>query len=92
METATLIIAGMSLVVTVVTLFVTCRMLKYMRESDVIKSKKSDERRHKDILAHIESKKEQLERAKSLSRLSGSGYGPKVEKLKDEISELYSML
>ena len=89
---ATLIIAGVSLVVMLFTLCVTCKMLKYMQESDIVKSKKSEERRRMDILSRIESKEEQLKKIKPLACLSGSGYGPQVEKLENEISELRNML
>lgn len=89
---ATLIIAGVSLVVMLFTLCVTCKMLKYMQESDIVKSKKSEERRRMDILSRIESKEEQLKKIKPLACLSGSGYGQQVEKLENDISELRNML
>lgn len=92
MGTATLIIAGVSLIVMLITLCVTCKMLKYMKESDIVKSKKSEERRRKDILAHIESKEKQLEQKELMSHLSGTNNSPEIEKLKDEISELRNML
>ena len=92
MEIATLIIAGVSLVVMLVTLFVTCKMLKYMKESDIVKSEKSEERRRMDILARIESKEEQLKKIRPLADISGSGYRPQVEKLENDISELRNML
>ena len=85
METATLIIAA-------ATLFVTTWMLIYMKRSDRIKNKKSEDRRRKDILARIESKENQLKQKELLASLNGSEYGPQVERLKDDISELRNML
>ena len=81
-----------TLLISAATLFVTTWMLIYMKKSDRIKSEKSEERRRMDILARIESKEEQLKKIRPLANISGSGYGPQVEKLENEISELRIML
>lgn len=69
-ETANLIVACASLVVMVVTFFITFWMLVYMKKSDLMKSKNDEKRRKKDIMAQIESKKKQLEKANKLGVLS----------------------
>lgn len=92
MGTATLIITSVSLVVMILTLFVTYRMLRYMKDSDIIKSKESEKRRRKQVLSRIKSKEEQLERQNLLATLSGSGAQAKADALKDEIDELRSQL
>ena len=51
-ETLTIIIACASLVVMVVTFFITFRMYVYMKKSDLLKSKNEEKRRRKDIMAH----------------------------------------
>ncbi len=85
MGTATLIISA-------ATLFVTTWMLFYMKKSDRIKSKESEERRKKEICARIKSKEKQLKQKELMSHLSGTNYGPQIEKLEDDISELGNML
>ena len=92
METATLIIAGVSLIVMLISLFVTCKMLKYMKESDIIKSKESEKRRREQVLSRIKCKEGQLEKQSFLATLSGSGAQAKADALKDEIDELRSQL
>lgn len=92
MEIATLIITSVSLFVMVLTLYVTYRMLRYIKDSDIIKSKESEKRRRKQVLSRIKSKEEQLERQSLLANLSGSGAQAKVDALKDEIDELRSQL
>ena len=92
-ETANLIVACASLVVMVVTFFITFRMYVYMKKSDLMKSRNEEKRRKKDIMAQIESKKSELERMNTMSRLAGSGVSQQqIFKLENEISELYSRL
>ncbi len=92
-ETANLIVACASLVVMVVTFFFTFRMYVYMKKSDLLKSRNEEKRRRKDIMAQIESKEKQLEKAKMMSMLSGSGIGQQqIDTLNDEIDELRSRL
>ncbi len=92
-ETANLIVACASLVVMVVTFFITFRMYVYMKKSDLMKSRNEEKRRKKDIMAQIESKKNELERMNTMSRLAGSGVSQQqIFKLENEISELYSRL
>lgn len=92
-ETANLIVACASLVVMVVTFFITFRMYVYMKKSDLLKSRNEEKRRRKDIMAQIESKKNELERMNTMSRLAGSGVSQQqIFKLENEISELYSRL
>lgn len=67
-------------------------MLRYMKDSDIIKSKESENRRRKQILSRIKCKEEQLERQNLLATLSGSGAQAKVDALKDEIDDLRSQL
>ena len=58
-----------------------------------MKSKNDEKRRRKDIMAQIESKKKQLEKAKMMSMLSGSGIGQQqIDALNNEIDELRSRL
>lgn len=92
MEIATLIITSVSLFVMILTLYVTCRMLRYMKDSDIIKSKESEKRRREQVLSRIKCKEEQLEKQSFLATLSGSGAQAKVDALKDEIDELRSQL
>lgn len=92
MEIATLIITSVSLVVMILTLYVTVKMLRYMKDSDIIKSKENEERWRKKILSQIESKEEQLKKQSLLASLSGSGAQTKVDALKDEIAELRNQL
>ena len=92
MGIATLIITSVSLIVMILTLFVTYRMLRYMKDSDIIKSIKSEERRRKEILSRIESKEEQIRKLSTMTMLSGSDAQAKIDALKDEISELLSQL
>lgn len=92
-ETVNLIVACASLVVMVVTFFFTFRMYVYMKKSDLLKSRNEEKRRRKDIMAHIKSKEKQLEKAKMMSILSGSGIGQQqVDALNYEIDELRSRL
>ena len=92
-ETANLIVACASLVVMVVTFFITFRMYVYMKKSDLMKSRNEEKRRKKDIMARIESKKNELERMNTMSCLAGSGVSQQqIFKLENEISELYSRL
>jgi hypothetical protein len=92
-ETANLIVACASLVVMVVTFFITFRMYVYMKKSDLMRSRNEEKRRKKDIMAQIESKKNELERMNTMSRLVGSGVSQQqIFKLENEISELYSRL
>lgn len=92
-ETLTIIIACASLVVMVVTFFITFRMYVYMKKSDLLKSKNEEKRRRKDIMAQIESKEKQLEKTKMMSMLSGSGIGQQqIDALNYEIDELKSRL
>lgn len=92
-ETANLIVACASLVVMVVTFFITFRMYVYMKKSDSLKSRNEEKRRRKDIMAQIESKEKQLEKAKMMSMLSGSGIGQQqIDALNYEIDELRSRL
>ena len=90
MGMATLIITSVSLVVMILTLYATYRMLRYMKDSDIIKSKESENRRREQILSRIKCKEEQLKRQSLLATLSGSGAQAKVDALKDEIDELRS--
>ena len=93
METTSMIISIATLVVAAATLFVTAWMLVYMKKSDIAKSKRDENRRKKDIMAQIESKKNELERMNTMSRLVGSGVSQQqIFKLENEISELYSRL
>lgn len=92
MGMATLIITSVSLVVMILTLYVSVRMLRYMKDSDIIKSKESENRRREQILSRIKCKEEQLERQNLLANLSGSGAQTKADALKDEIDELRSQL
>ncbi len=88
-----MIISIATLVVAAATLFVTAWMLVYMKKSDIAKSKRDENRRKKDIMAQIESKKNELERMNTMSRLVGSGVSQQqIFKLENEISELYSRL
>jgi len=92
-ETANLIVACASLVVMVVTFFITFRIYVYMKKSDLMKSRNEEKRRKKDIMAQIESKEKQLEKAKMMSMLSGSDVGQQqIDALNYEIDELYSRL
>lgn len=92
-ETANLIVACASLVVMVVTFFFTFKMYVYMKKSDLMKSRNEEKRRRKDIMAQIESKEKQLEKAKTMSILSGSGITQQqIFKIENEISELYNRL
>lgn len=92
-EMMTLVIAIVSLGVMIVTLFITMRMLMYMKKSDLMKSRNEERLRRKDIMARIESKKKELESMRMMSRLSGSGISQQqIFKLENEISELYSRL
>lgn len=92
-ETANLIVACASLVVMVVTFFFTFKMYVYMKKSDLLKSRNEEKRRRKDIMAQIESKEKQLEKAKTMSILSGSGITQQqIFKIENEISELYNRL
>ena len=89
----TLVIAALALIVAVVTLVVTYRMLVYMKKSDLLKSRNEEKRRRKDIMAQMESKEKQLEKAKMMSMLSGSGIGQQqIDALSYEIDELRSRL
>lgn len=64
-----------------------------MKKSDLMKSRNEEKRRKKDIMAQIESKKNELERMNTMSRLAGSGVSQQqIFKLENEISELYSRL
>ncbi len=81
------------MIIAAATLFVTIWMLVYMKKSDLMKSRNEEKRRKKDIMAHIESKEKQLEKAKRMSMLSGSGIGQQqIDVLNDEIDELRSRL
>ena len=92
-ETVNLIVACASLVVMLVTFFITFRMYVYMKKSDLMKSRNEEKRRKKDIMAQIESKKKEIERMNTMSRLVGSGVSQQqIFKLENEISELYSRL
>lgn len=92
-ETANLIVACASLVVMVVTFFFTFKMYVYMKKSDLLKSRNEEKRRRKDIMAQIESKEKQLEKAKMMSMLSGSGIGQQqIDALNNEIDEQRSRL
>lgn len=92
-ENANLIVACASLVVMVVTFFITFRMYVYMKKSDLLKSRNEEKRRRKDIMAQIESKEKQLEKVKTMSMLSGSGIGQQqIDALNYEIDELRSRL
>lgn len=92
-ETANLIVACASLVVMVVTFFITFRMYVYMKKSDLMKSRNEEKRRNKDIMAQIESKEKQLEHVKLMASLNGSGIGQQqIDALNYEISELYNRL
>lgn len=92
-EMMALVIAIVSLGVMIVTLFITMRMLMYMKKSDLMKSRNEERLRRKDIMARIESKKKELESMRMMSRLSGSGISQQqIFKLENEISELYSRL
>ena len=64
-----------------------------MKKSDLMKSRNEEKRRKKDIMAQIESKEKQLEKAKMMSMLSGSDVGQQqIDALNYEIDELYSRL
>lgn len=64
-----------------------------MKKSDLLKSRNEEKRRRKDIMAQIESKEKQLEKAKTMSILSGSGITQQqIFKIENEISELYNRL
>lgn len=92
-ETVNLIVASASLVVMVVTFFITFKMYVYMKKSDLLKSRNEEKRRRKDIMAQIESKEKQLEKTKMMSMLSGSGIGQQqIDALNYEIDELRSRL
>lgn len=92
-ETANLIVACTSLVMMVVTFFFTFKMYVYMKKSDLLKSRNEEKRRRKDIMAQIESKEKQLEKAKMMSMLSGSGIGQQqIDALNYEIDELKNRL
>ena len=92
MGIATLIITSVSLFVMILTLYVTYRMLHYMKDSDIIKSKQSENRRRKEILSRIETKEEQLKKQSLLASLSGSGAQTTVDRLNNEIAELRNLL
>lgn len=92
-ETVNLIVACASLVVMVVTFFITFRMYVYMKKSDIVKSKREEKRRQKDIMAQIDSREKQLDHVKLMTSLNGSGIGQQqVDALNYEISELYNRL
>lgn len=80
------------MIVMLITLRVTCKMLKYMKESDIVKSQESEERRKKEIRVRIKSKEKQLKQKELMSHLSGPDCGSQIERLKDDISELRDML
>ena len=92
MGIATLIITSVSLIVMIFTLYVTAKMLRYMKDSDIIKSKQSENRRRKEILSRIETKEEQLKKQSLLASLSGSGAQTTVDRLNNEIAELRNLL
>lgn len=92
-EMMALVIAIVSLGVMIVTLFITMRMLMYMKKSDLMKSRNEEKRRKKDIMAQIKSLEKQLEKAKMMSMLSGSGVGQQqIDEIEYKLSELYSRL
>lgn len=92
-EIANLIVACASLVVMVVTFFITFRMYMYMKKSDLMKSRNKEKRRKKDIMAQIKSLEKQLENAKMMSMLSCSGVKQQqIDEIEYKLSELYSRL
>lgn len=92
-ETANLIVACASLVVMVVTFFITFRMYVYMKKSDLMKSRNEEKRRKKDIMAQIKSLEKQLENAKTMSMLSCSGVKQQqIDEIEYKLSELYCRL
>lgn len=92
-ETANLIVACASLVVMLVTFFITFRMYVYMKKSDLMKSRNEEKRRKKDIMAQIKSLEKQLENAKMMSMLSCSGVKQQqIDEVEYKLSELYSRL
>lgn len=92
-ETANLIVACASLVVMVVTFFITFRMYVYMKKSDLMKSRNKEKRRKKDIMAQIKSLEKQRENAKMMSMLSCSGVKQqRIDEIEYKLSELYGRL
>lgn len=91
-EKMTLVIAIISLVVMIVTLFVTIRMLVYMKKSDRIKSEKTEKLRKKEIMTRIHAKEKQRARLEAMSLVSGSNVFSQIEQLNNEISELEAMM
>lgn len=59
-ETANLIVACVSLVVMGITLYIACRTLRYMKESERARNDREKELRRKDILNKIRIKEQQL--------------------------------
>ena len=92
-EMMALVIVIVSLGVMIVTLFITMRMLMYMKKSDLMKSRNEEKWRKKDVMAQIKSLEKQLEKAKMMSMLSGSGVGQQqIDEIEYKLSELYSRL
>lgn len=82
-----------TMIIAAATLFVTIWMLVYMKKSDLMKSRNEEKRRKKDIMAQIKSLEKQLEKAKMMSMLSGSGVGQQqIDEIEYKLSELYSRL
>lgn len=92
-EMMALVIAIVSLGVMIVTLFITMRMLMYMKKSDLMKSRNEEKRKKKDIMAQIKSLEKQLENAKMMSMLSCSGVKQqRIDEIEYKLSELYDRL
>lgn len=68
-ETANLIVVCVSLVVMGITLYIACRTLRYMKESERARNDREKELRRKDILNKIRIKEQQLN---SLKIVNGS--------------------
>ncbi len=96
-ETANLIVACASLVVMVVTFFITFRMYVYMKKSDLMKSKQSVSAKRKRILEQIKVKERQLKSLNDytmfpVEHTAIDNIRTQKLMLESEIKELYNQL
>ena len=92
-----LVIAIVSLGVMIVTLFITMRMLMYMKKSDLMKSKQSVSAKRKQILEQIKVKERQLKSLNDytmfpVEHTAIDNIRTQKLMLESEIKELYNQL
>lgn len=96
-ETANLIVACVSLVVMGITLYIACRTLRYMKESERARNDREKGLRRKAILNKIQVKEAQLKSLENYSRFPVEHTAIdniRIQKLmlESEIDELYNQL